>query len=111
MIVTALRGLESATFSEAGSGLEALERMTLTPIDLMILDLNMPEMHGIEVLQFVRAHNTYCRLPVIVLTTRGDETSRSEATASGATDYMTKPFQAHELLELVRNLLPENEKS
>jgi two-component system chemotaxis response regulator CheY len=111
MIVTALRGLGSVKFSEAGSGLEALERMTLTPVDLMILDLNMPEMHGIEVLQFVRAHNTYSRLPVVVLTTRGDETSRSEAAASGATDYMTKPFQAGELLELVRNLLPENEKS
>jgi two-component system chemotaxis response regulator CheY len=58
----------------------------------------------------VRAHNAYSRLPVIVLTTRGDETSRSEAAASGATDYMTKPFQARELLELVRNLLPENKK-
>lgn len=111
MIVTALRGLGSVKFSEAGSGLEALERMALTPIDLMILDLNMPEMHGIEVLQFVRTQNSYRDLPVIVLTTRGDESSRSEAAASGATDYMTKPFQAHELLEVVRNLLPEKKKS
>ena len=111
MIVTALRGLGSVKFSEAGSGLEALELMTLTPIDLMVLDLNMPEMHGIEVLQFVRAHSTYRRLPVVVLTTRGDEASRSEAAASGATDYMTKPFQAHELLELVRNLLPQSKET
>jgi len=111
MIVTALRGLGSLKFSEAGSGLEALERMTLTSIDLMILDLNMPEMHGIEVLQFVRAHNTFRGLPVIVLTTRGDESSRAEAAASGATDYMTKPFEVRELLELVRNLLPESKES
>jgi two-component system chemotaxis response regulator CheY len=111
MIVTALRGLGDVKFSEAGNGLEALERMTLTPVDLMILDLNMPEMHGIEVLQFVRSHNSYRDLPVIVLTTRGDESSRSEAAASGATDYMTKPFQARELFEAVRNLLPEKKES
>jgi CheY-like chemotaxis protein len=51
-------------------------------------------MHGIEVLQFVRAHRKYHDLPIVVLTTRGDEESRSEAYASGATDYLTKPFQA-----------------
>ena len=57
-------------FCEAGSGLEAIERLALMSVDLMILDLNMPEMHGIEVLQFVRAHKTYRDLPVVVLTTR-----------------------------------------
>lgn len=103
--MTSLKSLGNVKFTEAGSGLEAIERLALAPVDLMILDLNMPEMHGIEVLQFVRAHKKYRELPIVVLTTRGDEASRSEAMASGATDYLTKPFQANELLAHVSRLL------
>lgn len=105
MVMSSLKGLGAIRFSEAGSGLEAIESLALSPVDLMILDLNMPEMHGIEVLQFVRGHRAYRKLPVVVLTTRGDDSSRVEATASGATDYLTKPFQAKELLAYARRLL------
>jgi len=107
MVMTSLKGLGSVKFCEAGSGLEAIERLALVAVDLMILDLNMPEMHGIEVLQFVRAHKAYHNLPVVVLTTRGDQESREAATVSGATDYLTKPFQASELLAHARKLLSE----
>ena len=107
MVMTSLKGLAGAKFCEASSGLEAIERLALMSVDLMILDLNMPEMHGIEVLQFVRAHKAYRDLPVVVLTTRGDQASREAATASGATDYLTKPFQANELLAHARKLLAE----
>jgi two-component system chemotaxis response regulator CheY len=105
MVMTSLRDLPNVQFGEAGSGLEAIERLALVHVKLMILDLNMPEMHGVEVLRFVRAHKTYRQLPVIVLTTRGDEASRGEAMASGATAYLTKPFQVGELLSQARILL------
>jgi two-component system, chemotaxis family, chemotaxis protein CheY len=105
MVTTSLKSLGSVRFVEAGSGLEAIERLALAPVDLMILDLNMPEMHGIEVLQFVRGHKSYRNLPIIVLTTRGDEASRTEAMASGASEYLTKPFQAGELLAHANRLL------
>ena len=105
MVISSLKPIDGVQFTEASSGLEAIERLALAPISLMILDLNMPEMHGIEVLQFVRSHKTYRALPVVVLTTRGDETSRTEAMASGATDYMTKPFAAKDLLVCARALL------
>lgn len=82
-------GVETA---EAASGLHALEVLTTSPVDLMILDLNMPDMHGVEVLRFVRAHERYRALPIIVLTTRGDDESRTLALREGATRYMTKPF-------------------
>src|SRR5688500_19774468 len=76
MVMVSLRGLKSVTFQEAGNGLEAIERLALGPVDLMILDLNMPDMHGMEVVQFVKGHSAYRELPIIVLTTRGDEGSR-----------------------------------
>jgi two-component system chemotaxis response regulator CheY len=82
----------SADFVEAASGLEAIERLALGDVALMLLDLNMPDMHGLEVLAFVRSHQKYRQLPIIVLTTRGDDVSRAAALQAGATSYVTKPF-------------------
>ncbi len=84
MVRASLGPLGAASFVEAGSGLEAIEQLTLGPVGLMVLDLNMPDMHGLEVLQFVRRHPAYRALPVIVLTTRGDDASREAALAAGA---------------------------
>src|SRR4051812_957166 len=92
MIVASLRALSDVRFDEAGNGLEALERLALAPVDLIVLDLNMPDMHGLEVLQFVRGHQRSQAIPIIVLTTRGDEDSRTAAVAAGASAYLTKPF-------------------
>lgn len=89
---------------DGGSGLEAIEQLTLGPVGLMVLDLNMPDMHGLEVLKFVRRHPAYRALPVIVLTTRGDEASRDAAMAAGATVYLTKPFLPQVLAEHARTL-------
>jgi two-component system, chemotaxis family, chemotaxis protein CheY len=105
MVRAALGIVAGATFVEASSGLEAIERLALHDIDLMVLDLNMPDMHGVEVLGFVRAQKKYSSLPILVLTTRGDETSRSAALAAGATAFMTKPFTPADLSARARDLL------
>lgn len=105
MVMTSLRDLKNVKFHEANNGLEAIERLVIAPVDLMILDLNMPEMHGLEVLQFVRAHPNYHAIPIIVLTTRGDESSRSSALAAGASRYLTKPFDPRTFASEVQNFL------
>jgi len=93
MVKTSLQRLPvPPEFVEAASGLEAIERLSLGAVDLMVLDLNMPDMHGLEVLTFLRGHQKYRNLPVLVLTTRGDESSRTAAMLAGATAFMTKPF-------------------
>lgn len=97
MIRASLNALSGAAFQEAGSGLEALEKLALGPVDLIVLDLNMPDMHGMEVLRFVRQHQNYTKVPIIVLTTRGDEQGRNEAMQAGASVYLTKPFEPHTL--------------
>ena len=91
--------------TQAGSGLEAIERLAIEPVDLMVLDLNMPDMHGLEVLRFVRRHPLYHTLPVIVLTTRDDPASERAATEAGATMYLTKPFAPDALAAHARSLL------
>ena len=106
MVCASLVGaFPSSEFLEAASGLEAIERLAVSAASLMVLDLNMPDMHGLEVLQFVRAHQKYRQLPVIVLTTRGDEASRAAAAQAGATAYLTKPFAPEALAAEARRLL------
>src|ERR1044072_7571761 len=91
MVIASLRNLPGVSFDEAPSGLEAIEQLALSRYDLIILDLNMPDMHGLEVVQFVRKHNLSSIIPIIILTTRGDESSRAAALDAGATVYLTKP--------------------
>lgn len=105
MIMASLRGVPDLAFDQAVSGLEAIERITLGRVDLVVLDLNMPDVHGLEVLRFIRAHESLRDVPVIVLTTRSDDKSRDAALSSGATLYMTKPFTPETLIPEVERLL------
>jgi two-component system chemotaxis response regulator CheY len=65
----------------------------------------MPDMHGLDVLKFLRSHSQYKTLPVMVLTTRGDDASRDEVLEAGASSYLTKPFSPSFLISSVRRLL------
>jgi len=105
MVRTALAGLNDAVFLEAGSGLEAIETLAVKPVQALVLDLNMPDMHGLDVLGFLRSHDQYRELPVLILTTRGDDVSRTAALNAGASAYMTKPFTPSTLVAAVRELL------
>jgi len=105
MVAASLRSLQDTVFEEAGNGLEAIENLSRGLSDLMILDLNMPGMHGLEVLQFVRGLQKYQAIPIIVLTTKYDADSQSAALKGGASHYMTKPFDPAVLLTEVSRLL------
>jgi two-component system chemotaxis response regulator CheY len=105
MVTASLRSLQSVIFEEASNGLEAIENLARSPTDLMILDLNMPEMHGLDVLQFIRSHEKYRGIPIIVLTTKYDADSRAAALAGGASHFMSKPFQPAALFAEVSRLL------
>jgi two-component system chemotaxis response regulator CheY len=107
MVRASLQDIESSECVEAGTGLEAIEQLAINRIQLVVLDLNMPDMHGIDVLTFVRRQQQYRSLPIIVLTTRGDVPSREAAERAGATTYLTKPFSPQVLATTVRNLLTE----
>lgn len=105
MVKMSLGSIPHLSIVEAGTGLEAIESLIGHHADLVVLDLNMPDMHGLDVLRFVRAHAAFSTLPVIVLTTRGDEMSRTSAIAAGATLFRTKPFAPDELAADVCALL------
>ena len=105
MVRASLQRIEEATFVEASTGLEAIEHLAVAPVSLIVLDLNMPDMHGIDVLKFVRGHQLHRGVPIIILTTRGDDASRQAAERAGATAYLTKPFAPAALAATARDLL------
>lgn len=105
MLMACLRGLDSMSFAQASSGLEAIEQISLQHFDLVLLDLNMPDIGGIEVVEFIRGQDRLRDLPIIVVTTRGDETSREQAIGAGASRFLTKPFTPDIILAEVQGLL------
>ena len=105
MLIACLRAQEGLTFTQAASGLEAIEQISLRPFDLVLLDLNMPDIGGIEVVEFIRGQDRLKDLPIVIVTTRGDEASRERALGAGATRFMTKPFTPEVIQAEVRALL------
>lgn len=111
MIVACLRAVPDTRFTHASSGLEAIERLSLAAFDLMVLDLNMPDIGGVEVLEFVRGQDTLRALPVLIVTTRGDDQSRERVLEAGATSFLAKPFTPEAIIAEVRAILGEGAES
>ena len=88
--------------SEAQNGKQSLELLAQKP-DLVILDLGLPDMEGLELLRMIRTRNE--SVPIVVLSSRGDETGKVQALDLGADDYVTKPFGMDELLARMRAAL------
>lgn len=89
----------------AGSGSEALFYLTERKFDLAIIDVAMPEMDGIMLLEKLRKERNEKKLPVIMLTASALDEDRIRAQAAGATDFLTKPISSWELLEVVHRQL------
>ena len=101
------RYLDKAGFTteRAASGREALQTITERPPDLVVLDLMLPHMDGLEVCRLLRAHDATAGIPVIMLTARAEESERIVGLELGADDYLAKPFSPNELVARVRALL------
>ena len=89
----------------ASTGAEALRALEMDPPDLMVLDLLLPEANGLDILQAVRSKQETQRLPVVVLTARGEEADRIRGLELGADDYVAKPFSPRELVLRVEAVL------
>ncbi|RMG85490.1 MAG: response regulator [Candidatus Dadabacteria bacterium] len=95
----------AAELAEASTGLEAVERLTIETFDLVFLDINMPDMDGVEVVAFLKSHPSLARVPVVMVTTRSDPGLRDRLLAQGVNRYITKPFEPDQVLEAARELL------
>lgn len=89
----------------ASHGLEALDLLDQHPIDLVILDIDMPEMDGIAVLKHIRADARFQYLPVVMLTASGNDDDRVQAESAGANGFLTKPVSSGEIINLVNHYI------
>jgi len=90
---------------EAGDGVAALEIMKKQKVGLVLSDINMPNMDGLELLGRIKAEQEWRKVPVIMITTEGAAAKVQEAVALGATGYVRKPFTAEQIKEKLAGLL------
>ncbi|HEV2486413.1 MAG TPA: response regulator [Terracidiphilus sp.] len=98
-------GLDPLVVHEAGSGTEGLEILKAKQVDLILSDINMPSMDGLEFLRQIRAQNLAPGVPVVMITTESSEEHVKQAILAGAQGYIRKPFTAEQVKERVLPLV------
>jgi two-component system chemotaxis response regulator CheY len=106
LLTSALEDLDTPVkVTEAESGFEALRQLPRNSYDLIVTDINMPDINGLELISFVRNNATYCTIPLVIVSTEGSERDRDKGVGLGADAYLVKPFEPDELRDVVRDLL------
>ena len=106
LLNAALEGLEvPVKITEASSGFEALRCLPREPFDLIVTDINMPDINGLELVSFVKSNDAYRSIPLIIVSTEGADRDRERGLELGADAYLVKPFEAEYLREVVADLL------
>ncbi len=98
-------GMAIQTIHEAGDGQDALAVMAQHKIDLVLSDINMPKMDGLQLLASLKASPQWHSIPVVMITTEGGETKVAEAVRFGAAGYVRKPFTADQIKEKLVGIL------
>ncbi len=105
MMVGALDDPEKVEVFEAASGFEALRLLPRHMFDLIVTDVNMPDINGLELIGFLKNHPQYKSIPIVVVSTEVAEEDIQRAIALGSAEYVRKPFQPEELSSAVARVL------
>jgi two-component system chemotaxis response regulator CheY len=99
--------LEEAGFFavEAGNGFEALKTLPTRRFDLIITDINMPDINGLELIGFVKSNPEYKDIPLVIVSTEKSDEDKKRGLALGASGYVVKPFTKKDLMAMVTNVL------
>jgi two-component system chemotaxis response regulator CheY len=105
LLAFALRRIAGAEIVEAQDGMDGLRKVTADDFDLALIDINMPVMDGLKLIQLIRQEPDLAHLPIAVVTTEGSQADRERALELGANEYLTKPIQANRVLAVAKTLL------
>ena len=112
LLVSALEDLEgSPKISEVESGFEALRQLPRESYDLILTDINMPDINGLELVSFVKTNEAYRSIPLIIVSTEGSDRDRDKGMSLGADAYVVKPFDPEDLRQLARDLLSRSSRA
>jgi len=100
--------LEGAGYEvlQAVDGVDALDKLAAGKVDMLVTDLNMPNMDGISLIKQVRLNPTYRFMPIVMLTTESQPAKKQEGKSAGASGWIVKPFRPEQLLAVVRMVCP-----
>ncbi len=98
-------GMSIGVIYEAGDGQEALESLKKHPVRMILTDINMPKMDGLQLLGALKAAPEWSDIPVVMITTEGGESKVGEAVRLGAAGYVRKPFTADQIKEKLAGVL------
>lgn len=101
MIRVALEEQGSYFVVEATNGFEALKALPTREFDLIVTDINMPDINGLELINFVKSNPAYRTIPLIIVSTEKSEEDQKRGLALGAAGYVVKPFKKEDLLAAV----------
>lgn len=104
LIATTVEELTDSEVVQAANGFEALKLLPSRRFDVVITDINMPEINGLEIVNFIKANETYRKIPVIIVTTEAAAADRDKGLALGAAAYVTKPFEPEDLKAIVQQV-------
>ena len=104
-VTAALESAGPYNVTQAESGFHALKVLPRTRFDLIITDINMPDINGLELVRFIRESEQHKTTPLIIISTDGRDADRDRGMKLGANAYLTKPFAPEQLLAAVRDLL------
>ena len=93
------------TTVEAMDGVDALEKLKSTPVDMALVDLNMPRMDGITLIKHLRADANHRFIPIVMLTTESQTDKKMMGKQAGATGWIVKPFKPDQLINVIRKVL------
>ena len=105
LLVFALARVKRVQVTEAEDGVDALRKLASGKYDLIMTDINMPIMDGLKLVKRIRSDEKHANTPIIVITTEGSTEDRQRAMALGANAYITKPIQAPQVIQKVKELL------
>lgn len=105
LIVSTIAAMGDYDIFEAANGFEALRILPREKVDLVITDINMPDINGLELVAFVRQNANYKNTPLIIVSTEGSQRDREKGLALGANAYLVKPFVPDALQQLIRQFL------
>jgi len=105
LLVTALEEIEGIETVQASNGFEALKALPMYSFDLVMTDINMPEINGLEIVHFIKSNQAYRKIPLIIVSTESGEADIQKGLALGAQKYVTKPFDPEHVKKAVRELL------
>ena len=100
-----MSGLQFDRTDEAGNGVEALEKLNANPVDVILCDVNMPEMNGTEMVKKVRENDAFKNVKIVMVSTESSDEFINELLSCGADAYITKPFTPDKFQEQLAPLL------